>query len=84
MSLWGSGAPGRRARLERARDVVLAVQRPRIAAARSRRQGISRCAPPGRSGPAAEGRLWIVLVGAAVVLAVATLRLARRDPPASA
>jgi hypothetical protein len=80
--LLGSGAPeAPRYELERVRDVVLAVQAAPIAAAPV--EANKDFSLRGRlSGPVERQKiiLWIVLVGAAVVLAVVTLRLARRDP----
>ena len=78
--LMGSGAPeAPRYELERVRDVVLAVQAAPIAAApvEANRDFSLR----GRLGGALLRQkllLWAVLVGAAVVLAGLTLRLARR------
>jgi hypothetical protein len=83
--LLGSGAPeAPRYELERVRDVVLAVQAAPIAAAPV--EANKDFSLRGRlSGPVERQKiiLWIVLVGAAVVLAVVTLRLARRDPPSA-
>jgi hypothetical protein len=83
--LLGSGAPeAPRYELERVRDVVLAVQAAPIAAAPV--EANKDFSLRGRLGGPAERQkiiLWIVLIGAAVVLAVVTLRLARRDPPAA-
>jgi hypothetical protein len=79
--LMGGGAPeAPRYELERVRDVVLAVQAAPIAAAavEANRDFSLR----GRlGGPVLRQKLllWAVLVGAAVVLAGLTLRLARRD-----